>query len=169
MADADGNDPVNALSPIQQITTAVYDGVTPLWFPARYPTTAELYSLDFSALMETGEFLSQATVAMAPSGTGEATPGSLSWDGLNILTIKPVGGQPTRVYTALFVLVTTNARTLIVEVEQGTIPLLLTDTPQIPPVVGFGTPIQIGPFVFATDDQGHILVDDQGHPIRLNI
>lgn len=98
------------------------------------------YQFDVTSLINTGDIFTSVSAAIAPSGTGELQPLSIVANGF-VLTVTESGGQPGRVYTIEFNIITTGADIYQFTVNQGIPPVLPSDVAQVAPIPGFGTPV----------------------------
>jgi hypothetical protein len=118
----------------------------PLWFPARLPSALLSYALDIACAVNTAtDVVASATVAVAPSGTGELTLSAFTGSGYELI-VTPTGGQPGRVYRYLFLATMTNGNVYEFLVQQETRKSLPSDFPQVAPVAGYGAPMSCTTF-----------------------
>lgn len=109
---------------------------------AKFPDTVREYTVTLPAWAEIGtELIASATLACAPSGSGEMQISGLTIEN-NELTYTASGGQPGRWYSLKFLVTMTDGTVFSFIGTQPVTPVLPTDQPtQVPPNAGFGTPI----------------------------
>jgi hypothetical protein len=112
-----------------------------LEWPVSEPDDVLDYNLDLTAaLADVGDTLASATVAVAPSGTGELTPSRLTISG-NVITVWLSNGVAGRVYVVQVNAITAAGREFSFYVS---LPISLDTAitpPSPPPSTGFGTAI----------------------------
>jgi hypothetical protein len=113
---------------------------TPNVFPARYATDSLAYSIDVSCALASGEAISSAEVALAPSGAGEMQISGLSVAG-TIITFLPTGGVPGRAYVYELLVTTNEGNTYTFLIDQS-VNFAIANYP-IPaaPSAGFGAEV----------------------------
>jgi hypothetical protein len=117
--------------------------------PTKLPGSSGQYTFNItSSINPTTDFASLASVACAPSGSGELVPSNLeiSTQVINgvlntILTVTLSGGQQNRIYTTQFLVTMTDGQIyeFLVYLE---IPVIIPgDLYVVPPSADFGTPV----------------------------
>ena len=110
----------------------------PIWLPPKLPTAVKGYRYEIDPL--DAQVLSSLSLAAAPSGTGELTISALAF-AAGIVTFTAAAGQPTRCYTLLLTATRSDGKVsdYLFKLRVGSV--LVTDQPQVPPAVGFGTAV----------------------------
>jgi hypothetical protein len=86
-----------------------------------------------------GAYPVSATIACAPSGSGEMTISGFAVEEGDSFVVTTSGGQPGRVYTLLFNGVMSDGQTLALVLTQQVTPVRDWDQATEPPSWGFGT------------------------------
>ena len=120
--------------------------IVPPWtqiyrWPVAEPDDDLDYGIDVSyAMADVGDTISSVSASIAPSGSGELTPLTISFSN-NIVTIWLSGGVAGRIYSVNFEIATTLDRLFSFYVQ---LPIDISPIPGIippPPNPGYGTPI----------------------------
>jgi hypothetical protein len=151
---------------LPQITyTCIAIPGAPSWWPRRQAGATLTYALDVSGeIDQSTDFVESATLAIAPSGAGEAVASNFVVSG-PVLTATLSEGQPTRVYTMLFTLTCYNGLVYEFLVYQGVPPGLPGYQIPLPPSPGYGTPID-GSISLLANDGGILTTTDPLYPTQ---
>ena len=115
-------------------------GTRPIWLRPKFAAGVVTYRHEIDPL--DAQLATALSLAAAPSGSGELTISGLAY-GAGIVTFSASGGQPTRCYTLMLSVTRSDGAVGEYLLRLRVDPVLSTDTAQVAPSSGFGTPIAL--------------------------